>query len=113
MSDKNIYRKVGRRYIPVGVCEPINWLPDGIWLVRSMPSCKSRSNMKFLAELYGFTRLGDIPVADFTKVAKYEQYERAVSDVLTKHDVPPIGICIADMAREIIKAMYDVNEGKK
>lgn len=42
-----------------------------------------------------------------------EQYESAVAKVLLKHEAQPVGICIADMAREIIQAMYNINEQQK
>lgn len=113
MEDKTIYVKEGRKYRPIGICEPINWLPDGIWLANSKRSCKSRTNMEWLSRIYGFTRIGDIPMADYTKVAKMELYADAVGEVLTKHNIPPHGICIQDLAREIIAAMYEVNEQKK
>ncbi len=112
-GDKNIYKKVGRRYIPIGVCEPVKWLSDGIWLVKSNQSGQQRTNLKFLSEIYGYAKLGEIPVADFTMIAKMEQYESAVAKVLLKHKAQPVGICIADMAREIIQAMYNINEQQK
>lgn len=66
--------------------------------------------MKWLAELFGITRLGDVPKVDFVKIAKMEQYTDAVRDVLQAHGVPPRGICLQDIAREIIRAMHEVNE---
>lgn len=109
-KDENIYRKKGRKYVPVGICEPINWIPDGIWLVRSAEHSKRRTNMKWLSELYGFNKLGDIPMCNFVQIADMENYVDAVSKVLLEHDAYPKGICIDDLSRKVIQAMFSVNK---
>lgn len=115
-EEDKVYRKVGRKYIPIGLHEPFDWLSDGIWLVHSDDNMKGRTNMSWLNREYsGFTKVGDIPNADFTKIAKIEQYVDTVAKVLLKynHEVPIYDKCIADVTREIIDAMYKLNESKK
>ena len=52
MEEDKIYRKVGRKYVPIGACEPVNYLPNGIWLVHG----DRRAQGLWLHELYrGFT----------------------------------------------------------
>jgi len=48
---KCFYKKVGRRYIPIGPLEN-NWFPqDGIWLVQIKPNCTSQECVLQLGEL--------------------------------------------------------------
>lgn len=107
--DRNIYKKVGRRYVPIGMLEPERYLTDGIWLVRHKPSGTSRTNLAWISSLYGFVKVGDIPPSDFTAVAKMERYADAVARVLDENGIPPVGICLQDLARRIVSAMYEVN----
>lgn len=109
-KDQNIYRKEGRRYIPVGICEPVNWIPDGIWLVRSEEHSKRRTNMKWLSEFYGFNRLGDIPARNFTQIADMENYVDIVSKVLLEHKAYPNDMCIDDLSRKVVQAMFNINK---
>lgn len=106
-KDNNLYRKVGRRYQPIGVLDTTYWT-DGIYLVQHKGS--RVTSMSWLEKCFGITRVGDAPKADFVKLAKMEQYTDAVSDVLAKYGIPPRGVPLQDMAREIIRAMHEVNE---
>lgn len=106
-KDKNLYRKVGRKYQPIGVLDT-HWWNDGIYLVQHKGT--SVTSMPWLEKCFGITRVGDVPKADFVKLAKMEQYTDAVSDVLAKYGIPPRGVPLQDMAREIIRAMHEVNE---
>lgn len=115
VTDK-IYRKVGRKYVPIGACEPVNYLPNGIWLVHGDRRAQGRTSMLWLHELYrGFTKLGDEPVADFTKIAKMELYTDAIANVLHKYNgqMPLRNKCYQDIAREVVNEMFNVNEKNK
>lgn len=41
MSEQVLYKKVGRRYVPVKQMETWDYYPEGFWLVHIKPGCKS------------------------------------------------------------------------
>jgi len=43
--DNNVYRKVGRRYVPFGSRYNENYLSDGIWYVKHRDNCHSHTNV--------------------------------------------------------------------
>lgn len=70
----------------------------------------------WLNKLYnGFTKLFDVPKPSFEQIGEMEQYTDAVTKVLQqyKDDVPIYNKCYADVAREIVKAMYDITNKAK
>ena len=54
--DNNVYKTVGKRYIPIGSTMCDEWLTDGFWYVRHGNGCKSVTNMDYMAQLYHFPR---------------------------------------------------------
>lgn len=53
MIDENIYRKIGRRYIPVGRLVNLNYLHDGVWYIRHHGTVSvSMSNADHLNDIY-------------------------------------------------------------
>ena len=55
--DNNVYKKVGRKYIPFGSRYDENYLSDGIWYVKHSDSCYSHTNVAYIAELTGLNGL--------------------------------------------------------
>ena len=53
MTDENIYRKIGRRYIPVGRLVNLNYLHDGVWYIRHHGTVSvSMTNADHLNDIY-------------------------------------------------------------
>ena len=60
-KDMNVYKKVGRRYIPFGRRYDENYLSDGIWYVKHNDYCSSRTNIDYIAELTSLIKVGECP----------------------------------------------------
>lgn len=59
--DNNIYKKVGRKYVPFGCRYDENYLTDGIWYVKHHESCHSHTNVAHIAKLTGLVKVGECP----------------------------------------------------
>lgn len=64
-EDKNVYKKVGRKYMPIGLRIGDRYFSDGIYIVRH----RCTTNAGYLAQIYGICKIGDNVEADFTKLA--------------------------------------------
>mgnify|MGYP000702318157 FL=1 len=63
MTDKNIYRKAGRRYIPVGRLVNLNYLRDGVWYIRHHgPMSASTTNADHLNDIYRVCGAKDLTI---------------------------------------------------
>lgn len=104
----DIYRKVGRRYIPFGVGCDMSRLPEGIYAVYKTRSGSSCCNIDFYGHnSYRLAKVGEIPDIDLSIIAGLE---KRWIDVVTDAINDSIGenLSIADTARRILSAI--VNE---
>lgn len=63
MTDENIYRKIGRRYIPVGRIVNFDYLQDGIWYIRHHgPVSASVTNANHLKNIYRVCGAKDLSI---------------------------------------------------
>ena len=63
MTDENIYRKIGRRYIPVGRLVNLNYLHDGVWYIRHHGTVSvSMSNADHLNDIYRICGAKDLSI---------------------------------------------------
>ena len=94
MSDQGqVYRKVGRRYIPIGPLES-NWFPaDGIWLVQIKPGRTSQECV---------LRLGELP--DLYPYVQLAMDRDEIVDIIARHTEKTW--CIQGLATEIIKWLH-------
>lgn len=72
---EDLYRKTkGGRYIPVGIEMPmkqIDYLPEGIWLVRKRPCIRSLINLEpLLNGVFDICKVGGVPAIDYSEIAK-------------------------------------------
>ena len=106
----NVYKKVGRKYVPIGYRIEDNYLPDGLWLVRHKPHSTQMTNAGYLAQIYGMCKVGENATADLTKLADMEEYADVVSKVIFENENKPI--TRQNLSRLIVKALFDFNEEK-
>lgn len=124
-ESRKIYEKIGRRYHPIGY--GVDYLTDGLWLVRSRPGCRSTTNVGYLRNLYGVMKVGEnTPMEDFTKFYQIEELTDVVCDAMMKaedkekemlskpdkHGVA-YGLCRQDYARIVAQAVFDAVEKKR
>lgn len=98
-SDGNIYIKEGRKYKPVGVSFPREFLGDGIWMVRHRPGVSETTNLGYYGSQYGVHRIGEIPSIDFVTAAGVETRVDEIARIIGDDSKPRSHV---DMAREIL-----------
>lgn len=123
--DNNVYKKVGRRYEPIGVMYRDNdYLTEGFWLVTKRKGCKSIENVDYYSDKFGLTHVG-IPELDLDKYAEAAKLKNALlcakdkygmstriplSDLLEKWRQG--GMSVSDFADEIVKIIVNSEEFK-
>lgn len=109
-TNDNVYKKVGRKYVPIGYRIEDNYLTDGLWIVRHKPGSTQMINCGYLAQIYGMCKVGENATADLTKLADMEEYADVVSKVMFENENK--SVTRQDLARLIVKALFDFNEEK-
>ena len=110
-EDMNVYKKVGRKYVPIGLRIGDRWFSDGIYIVRHKEHGCETTSAGYLAGIYGICKIGDNVEADFTKLASMEEYADVVSKTIFENENKPM--TRQDLSRLIVKALFDFNEKKK
>lgn len=98
-SDGNVYIKEGRKYKPVGVSFPREFLEDGIWMVRHRPGVTETINLGYYGSQYGVHKIGEIPSIDFVTTAGVEARVDEIARIIGDDSKPRSH---ADIAREIL-----------
>lgn len=98
-SDGNIYIKEGRKYKPVGVSFPRDFLGDGIWMVRHRPGITETTNLGYYGSQYGVHKIGEIPSIDFVTAAGVEARVDEIAKIIRDDSKPRSHV---DTAREIL-----------
>lgn len=109
-TNDNVYKKVGRKYVPIGYRIEDNYLTDGLWIVRHKLGSTQMTNCGYLAQIYGLCKVGDNVKADFTRLASMEEYADVVSKIIFFNESKAISR--QELARLIVKALFDFNEEK-
>lgn len=109
-EDRNVYKEVGRKYVPIGMKLDDNWLNDGIWVVRHRDGCKSITRGDYLADSYGLIKAGELAKVDLPMLGGLEEYAEAVASTIGKLEGQLANIAIA---RRIVKDLFDYNEKLK
>lgn len=110
MEEKNIYKKVGRRYVPIGIFCPDNWIGDGVWVVRHRPGHKTITRGDYLANCYGLLKVGEIARIDFPKLGAMEDYADIATKIIADNE---IGHTPYETARKVVKALFEYNDKLK
>lgn len=109
-EDMNVYKKVGRKYVPIGYRHKDRYLTDGLWIVRHKDYGKQMTNAGYLAKIYGMCKVGENATADLTKLADMEEYADVVLKTIYENEGK--AITWQDLSRLIVKALFDFNEEK-
>ena len=109
-EDRNVYKKVGRKYVPIGLRRGDRWFSDGIWIVRHKPHGTQMTNAGYLSQIYGMCKVGENATSDLTKLADMEEYADVVSKVIFENENKPM--TRQNLSRLIVKALFDFNEEK-
>ena len=107
-EDMNVYKKVGRKYVPIGLKIGDRYFSDGIYIVRH----QCTTNAGYLAQIYGICKIGDNVEADFTKLASMEEYADVVAKTIN-NNCSDKGMTTMNLSRKIVKALFDFNKEKK
>lgn len=109
-EDRNVYKKVGRKYVPIGMKIDDHWLNDGIWVIRHREGCKSITRGDYLAHSYGLVKAGEIAKVDLSLLGGLEEYAEVVANTLGNMKG---SFCNIDIARRIVKDLFEYNEKLK
>lgn len=110
-EDRNVYKKVGRKYVPIGLRVGDHWLTDGLWIVRHKPHGTQMTNAGYLSQIYGMCKVGENTTADLTKLADMEEYADVVLKTIFQNENKPM--TRQDLSRLIVKSLFDFNENRK
>lgn len=109
-EDRNVYKKIGRKYVPIGMKLDDNWLNDGIWVVRHRDGCKSITRGDYLADSYGLIKAGELAKVDLPMLGGLEAYAEVVASTIGKLEGQLANI---DVARRIVKDLFDYCDKSK
>ena len=109
-TDMNVYKKVGRKYGPIGIKLDDSWLNDGIWVVRHRRGSKSITRGDYLADSYGLAKVGELAKVDLPLLGGLEEYAEVVANTIGNMKGFLSNI---DIARRIVKDLFDYNEKLK
>lgn len=109
-KDRNVYKKVGRKYVPIGLKIDDNWLNDGIWIVQHKPGSKQITRGDYLAQSYGLIKVGELAKIDLPVLGSLEEYAEVVAGTIGDMRGQMTNI---DIARRIVKDLFDYNEKLK
>lgn len=111
--DEFVYRKRGRKYEKFGVVLPReDYLQEGIWVVTIKSHSRCTTNGEYLAESYGqVVKAGEIKKVDLSLLGGLEEYADVVVDKFK--DFYGKKMSNMDIARQIVKAIYDYNKSKE
>lgn len=84
MSDANLYRKVGKRYEPIGRLINVDYLTDGIWYVHHTKHSKGITSCKHLEGVY---RVGEAQHIDLAKLCGMADLSEKILDSQEFRDV--------------------------
>ena len=94
-----VYKKVGRRYVPIGYSDGFTGFPaDGIWVVQTRDSAKSTECMMRIGEVQDLRPTLDMLVGYRDEIVKY----------LMTHSMD--NISPRDYATEMIKEITKTND---
>lgn len=105
MEDHNIYKKVGRKYIPFGVKVGEDYLTDGIWLVRHKRHSTEKTRVDYLVDCYNIIKVGNLVKLDLPRLCAMEEYADVVVKTLLANYSKPISNI--DLARRVVKDLFD------
>lgn len=103
-EDLNVYKKVGRKYVPIGYRIEDNYLNDGIWIVRHKPGSTQITRGDYLAQSYGLIKAGEIAKIDLARLGAMEGYAEVVANTIGNLKG---GLTNIDIARRIVKELFE------
>ena len=109
-KDLNVYKKVGRKYVPIGYRIEDKYLNDGIWIVRHKRGSTQITRGDYLAQSYGLVMAGDIAKVDLPILGALDEYAEVVAKTIGEMKGQMTKI---DIARRIVKELFEYNEKLK
>lgn len=109
-EDPNVYKRVGNKYVPIGIKTEDNWLTDGLWLVRH----KGRSGMSpdCYASKWGLTKVAEVPITDVSRIAAAADIREVIDKYLyERFGYVCEGVPHQDIADELTKEIMQIGKG--
>lgn len=75
VNGDTVYRKVGRRYEPIGMCTPIDWFNEGIWVLRKNKHSKQFTSGDYLYDMIKMCNISnEMTIQELASIDSYVDY---------------------------------------
>lgn len=109
--DNNVYRKVGRKYVPFGSRYDENYLSDGIWYVKHRDNCHSHTNVAHIAEMTGLVKVGECPDRlDITRALQQHDLAEAILRDKRFNELISKPYTLNDLVHKVVNIIAEKNE---
>ncbi len=109
MKDDNLYRKLPNgRYKAIGVCENLDTLTDGIYVVHHYANGRSITSIPYLEGIHkvGEAKKLDIPtLCGIEQIADYVLHSREIGELMQK------SFSVADIVQVAVQKTIEYGEG--
>lgn len=110
-TENKVYKKIGKRYKPIGEIYDRDWLTDGIWFVHSKPGCRSITNVdRYLSGVY---KVGDAQdkYVDIPKLCSIDNYVNYVLNSKEFNEIVDSGhYNLYELTAKITALIVDLND---
>ena len=111
IEDNSLYRKVGKKYVRVGVSESADALGEGVWVICKCKSSKTFTSEEYLRKLYRCTKAADIKKVSAAEIGGMEKLAHYLSSRLDELDGSRGSRY--DYARRIVGILFDYDKEKE
>ena len=109
--DNNVYKKVGRKYKPIGLLVDDHYLGDGFWYVSHGKGTKSITNVNYMAELYHLPyKRGEV---DFGESADLHYFTEELMDSQEWRELTSKPHSLMDVVTFVVGKCYEQGKQKK
>ena len=109
--DNNVYRKVGRKYVPFGSRYDENYLSDGLWYVKHHDSRDSRTNAAYITQLTGLVKVGECPKQlDLSKALQQHDLAESILNDKSFNELILKPYTLNELVHKVVNIIAEKNE---
>lgn len=109
--DKNVYTKIGRKYVPFGARYDENYLSDGLWYVRHHDNRHSHTNAAYITQLTGLVKVGECPSQiDLSKALQQHDLAESILNDKSFNELISKPYTLNDLVHKVVNIIAEKNE---
>lgn len=109
--DNNIYKKVGRKYVPFGCRYDENYLTDGVWYVKHHESRHSHTNVAYITQLTGIVKVGECPEQlDLSKILQQHDLAESILEDKRFNELVSKPHTLNELVHKVVNIIVEKNE---